>query len=103
MLVDKQGMTGRKIEYHTVPYRSISSPAAGCPGLRFDREHGRQSAGDEVGSIADCFERSNSTDTASGSPSSYWLRLRTWGRWDRALRRKGFDSTPVRGVDARRV
>ena len=24
ILVDKQGMTGRKIEYHTVPYRSIS-------------------------------------------------------------------------------
>lgn len=24
ILVDKQGMTGRKIEYHTVPYRSIT-------------------------------------------------------------------------------
>jgi hypothetical protein len=24
VLVDKQGMTGRKVEYHTVPYRSIT-------------------------------------------------------------------------------
>ena len=24
ILVDKQGMTGRKIEYHTIPYRSIT-------------------------------------------------------------------------------
>ncbi len=24
ILVDKQGMTGRKVEYHTVPYRSIT-------------------------------------------------------------------------------
>lgn len=24
ILVDKQGMTGRKIEYHTLPYRSIA-------------------------------------------------------------------------------
>lgn len=24
ILVDKQGVTGRKVEYHTVPYRSIS-------------------------------------------------------------------------------
>jgi hypothetical protein len=31
------------------------------------------------------------------------IAMRAWQRWDRALRRKGFDSTPVRGVDARRV
>lgn len=24
IMVDKQGMTGRKIEYHTIPYRSIT-------------------------------------------------------------------------------
>jgi PH (Pleckstrin Homology) domain-containing protein len=24
ILVDKQGMTGRKVEYHTIPYRSIT-------------------------------------------------------------------------------
>jgi hypothetical protein len=24
VLVDKQGMTGRKVEYHTIPYRSIT-------------------------------------------------------------------------------
>ena len=30
-------------------------------------------------------------------------RAWAWARWDRALRRSGFDSTPVRGVDARRV
>lgn len=31
------------------------------------------------------------------------VALRAWRRWDAALRRAGFDSTPVRGVDARRV
>jgi hypothetical protein len=31
------------------------------------------------------------------------IAMRAWARWDRALRRRGFDSTPVRGVDARRV
>lgn len=31
------------------------------------------------------------------------VAFRAWARWDRALRRKGFDSTPTRGVDARRV
>lgn len=25
VLVDKQGMTGRKVEYHSIPYKSISS------------------------------------------------------------------------------
>ena len=25
LLVDKQGMTGRKVEYHSIPYKSISS------------------------------------------------------------------------------
>ncbi|PVY96368.1 hypothetical protein C8D89_13018 [Actinomycetospora cinnamomea] len=31
------------------------------------------------------------------------VAFRAWARWDRALRRSGFDSTPVRGIDARRV
>ena len=31
------------------------------------------------------------------------ITLRARVRWDRALRRTGFDSTPVRGVDTRRV
>lgn len=31
------------------------------------------------------------------------VAVRAWARWDRALRRKGFDSTPVRGLDATRV
>ena len=31
------------------------------------------------------------------------VAIRGWARWDRALRRKGCDSTPVHGVDARRV
>jgi hypothetical protein len=31
------------------------------------------------------------------------VALRAWRRWDRALLRRGFDSTPVRGVDTRRV
>ncbi|MDD7942009.1 hypothetical protein PHK61_26690 [Actinomycetospora lutea] len=29
--------------------------------------------------------------------------MHSWRRWDRALRRDGFDSTPARGVDTRRV
>ncbi|WP_433781580.1 protein rep [Actinomycetospora sp. CA-101289] len=35
--------------------------------------------------------------------ASAWVAMRGWGRWDRALRRWGFDSTPVHGVDTRRV
>lgn len=31
------------------------------------------------------------------------VAFRAWKRWDRALRRHGFDSTPVRGFDTRRV
>jgi hypothetical protein len=31
ILVDKQGMTGRKIEYHTLPYRSITHLASRQP------------------------------------------------------------------------
>lgn len=31
------------------------------------------------------------------------IALRAWMRWNAALGRHGFDSTPVRGVDARRV
>lgn len=31
------------------------------------------------------------------------VAMRAWLRWDRALRRHGFDSTPTRGLDARRV
>ncbi|WUI64831.1 protein rep [Actinomycetospora sp. NBC_00405] len=34
---------------------------------------------------------------------SAWVPIRAWRRWDRALRRHNFDSTPVRGVDIRRV
>ena len=32
ILVDKQGMTGRKIEYHSVPYRSITHFAVETAG-----------------------------------------------------------------------
>ena len=32
-----------------------------------------------------------------------WVELRAWKRWDAKLRARGLDSTPVRGVDARRV
>jgi hypothetical protein len=31
------------------------------------------------------------------------VAMRGWRRWDAALRRKGFDSTPVRGVTTERV
>ncbi|MHC1559898.1 protein rep [Actinomycetospora sp. C-140] len=31
------------------------------------------------------------------------VAFRGWQRWDRALRRRGLDSTPVHGVDARRI
>lgn len=34
---------------------------------------------------------------------SAWVAMRAWQRWDRALRRRGFDSTPVRGWDVRRL
>lgn len=32
-----------------------------------------------------------------------WVAFRAWRRWDAALRRRGLDSTPVRGLDARPV
>ena len=32
ILVDKQGMTGRKVEYHSIPYRSVSHFAVETAG-----------------------------------------------------------------------
>ncbi len=32
ILVDKQGVTGKKVEYHSIPYRSISHFAVQTPG-----------------------------------------------------------------------
>ncbi len=32
ILVDKQGVTGRKVEYHTVPYRSITHSSVETAG-----------------------------------------------------------------------
>ena len=37
ILVDKQGMTGKKIEYHSIPYRSISHFSVETAG-HFDRD-----------------------------------------------------------------
>jgi hypothetical protein len=31
ILVDKQGITGKKTEYHSIPYRSITLPQRGTP------------------------------------------------------------------------
>lgn len=33
ILVDKQGLTGRKIEYHTIPYRSITHFSVETAGM----------------------------------------------------------------------
>lgn len=35
ILIDKQGMTGKKVEYHTIPYKSITHFAVETAG-RFD-------------------------------------------------------------------
>jgi hypothetical protein len=37
ILIDKQGMTGRKAEYHSVPYKSISHFSVETPGT-FDMD-----------------------------------------------------------------
>jgi hypothetical protein len=37
VLVDKQGMTGKKVEYHSLPYKSITHFAVETAG-RFDRD-----------------------------------------------------------------
>ncbi|MFZ3578880.1 PH domain-containing protein [Virgibacillus sp. DJP39] len=37
LLIDKQGMTGKKVEYHSIPYRSISHFAIETAGT-FDLE-----------------------------------------------------------------
>ena len=37
ILIDKQGMTGRKVEYHSIPYRSITHFAVETAG-HFDLE-----------------------------------------------------------------
>lgn len=37
ILVDKQGMTGKKVEYHSIPYKSISQFSVETAG-RFDRD-----------------------------------------------------------------
>lgn len=39
LLVDKQGITGKKVEYHSVPYRSITLPQRGDPHRGGDRGH----------------------------------------------------------------
>lgn len=45
----------------------------------------------------------NSSRTLPQDPNSQEVALRAWRRWDAALRRRGLDSTPVRGVDSRRI
>lgn len=37
ILVDKQGLTGKKVEYHSIPYKSISHFSVETAG-RFDRD-----------------------------------------------------------------
>jgi hypothetical protein len=37
VLVDKQGLTGKKVEYHSIPYKSITHFAVETAG-RFDRD-----------------------------------------------------------------
>jgi hypothetical protein len=37
VLVDKQGLTGKKVEYHSIPYKSITHFSVETAG-RFDRD-----------------------------------------------------------------